>query len=127
VAYVALGTPLATRVMSASFTQLSLDLEECSRVHGANWWQTLRLILVALSWPAFMVGWTLVFFSIIRELSASILLYSVGTETLSVVVLKLWIAGRAEEVSVIGLIMILLVLVFRFAHYQLVKRRFGGM
>ncbi|MGE3928455.1 MAG: ABC transporter permease, partial [Lautropia sp.] len=126
-AYVALGTPIATRVMSASFAQLSFDLEECSRVHGASWWQTLWRILVALSWPAFMVGWILTFFGIMRELSASILLYSVGTETLSVIVLKLWSAGKAEEVSVIGLLMMLLVIGFRLIHLQLVKRRVGAL
>mgnify|MGYP001393511382 CR=1 FL=1 len=127
IAYIALGTPLATRVMSASYAQLSFDLEECSRVHGASWWQTLWRILIALSWPSFMVGWILTFFSIMRELSASILLYSVGTETLSVIVLKLWSAGKAEEVSVIGLFMIALVILFRLVHLRLVKRRVGAL
>lgn len=127
IAYVALGTPLATRIMSVAYAQLSFDLEECSRVHGATWWQTLWKILVALSWPSFMVGWILTFFSIIRELSASILLYSIGNETLSVVVLRLWSAGDAAQVSVISLMMIGLVIVFRLFHLQLVKRRFGGL
>jgi ABC-type sulfate transport system permease component len=34
IAYVALGTPIAVRVMSAAYQQLSFDLEECSRVHS---------------------------------------------------------------------------------------------
>ncbi len=38
-AYMALGTPLAVRVMSGTYHQLSFDLEECSRVHGASWCQ----------------------------------------------------------------------------------------
>jgi len=101
------------RVMSSSFIQLSRDLDECSRVHGASWWQTFWRILLALAWPAFAVGWVLVFFGILRELSASILLYSVGTEVLSVALLKLWNAGQPEQVSVIGLMMMGLVVVFR--------------
>ncbi|MDB5999556.1 MAG: ABC-type Fe3+ transport system, permease component, partial [Rhizobacter sp.] len=113
VAYMSLGTPVSVRVMSTSFMQLSRDLDECSRVHGANWWQTFWRILIALAWPAFMVGWVLVFFGILRELSASILLYSVGTEVLSVALLKLWNGGQPEQVSVIGLLMVLLVVVFR--------------
>ena len=80
------------------------DIEECSRVHGAGWWQTLGRILVALAWPAFAVGWVLIFFGIMRELSASILLYAPGTEVLSVVMLKMWMSGKPEEVSVIGLV-----------------------
>lgn len=126
-AYMALGTPVAVRVMSGAYVQLSYDLEECARVHGASWWQTLWRILIALSWPSFAVGWVLTFFGIMRELSASILLYSVGSEVLSVVMLKLWTNGRAEEVSVIGLMMMLLVIGFRWVHLALIKRRISTL
>ena len=121
VAYVTLGTPLAVRTMAGAFGQLALDLEECSRVHGAAWWTTFRRILLALAWPAFAVGWILIFFIILRELSASILLYSVGNEVLSVVVMRLWIEGKAGQVSVIALVMLALVFLFRFAEGRLVR------
>jgi iron(III) transport system permease protein len=121
VAYVALGTPLAVRTMSGAFSQLAFDLEECSRVHGAPWWTTFRRILLALAWPAFAVGWILIFFIILRELSASILLYSVGNEVLSVVVMRLWTEGKAGPVSVIALVMLGLVFLFRFAERRLVR------
>ena len=126
-AYMALGTPIATRVMNAAYAQLSYDLEECSRVHGASWWQTLWRILIALAWPSFAVGWVLTFFGIMRELSASILLYSVGSEVLSVVLLKLWSNGRAEQVSVIGLFMMLLVILFRWVQLRLIKSRISTL
>ena len=122
IAYIALGTPIAVRVMSAAYHQLSFDLEECSRVHGASWWQTLWRILIALAWPSFAVGWVLTFFGIMRELSASVLLYSVGSEVLSVVLLQMWENGQAEQVSVIGLMMMLLVIVFRWVQLRLIKR-----
>ncbi len=126
-AYIALGTPVASRVMNAAYAQLSYDLEECSRVHGASWWQTLWRILIALAWPSFAVGWVLTFFGIMRELSASILLYSVGSEVLSVVLLKLWSNGRAEQVSVIGLFMMLLVILFRWVQLRLIKSRISTL
>lgn len=122
IAYVALGTPISVRVMSAAYHQLSFDLEECSRVHGANWWQTLWRILVALAWPSFAVGWVLTFFGIMRELSASVLLYSVGSEVLSVVLLRMWENGQAEAVSVVGLMMMSLVFLFRWVQLRLIKR-----
>ena len=125
VAYVSLGTPLAVRTMSGAFAQLARDLEECSRVHGAAWWTTFRRILLALAWPAFAVGWILIFFIIMRELSASILLYSVGNEVLSVVVMKLWAEGKAEQVSVIALVMLALVFLFRFVERRLVRTHLG--
>jgi iron(III) transport system permease protein len=74
--------------------------------------------MIALAWPSFAVGWILIFFSIMRELSASILLFSVGSEVLSVVLLKMWMNGEAEQVSVIGLMMVLLVVFFRWAQLR---------
>jgi iron(III) transport system permease protein len=127
IAYVALGAPIAVRVMSAAYRQLSFDLEECSRVHGASWWQTLWRILIALAWPSFAVGWVLTFFGIMRELSASVLLYSVGSEVLSVVLLRMWENGQAEAVSVIGLMMMLLVFLFRWVQLRLIKHYISNL
>ena len=127
VAYLALGLPLSTRIMSGSYAQLSYDLEECSRVHGASFLQTMLRILVALSWPAFAVGWVLTFFGILRELSASILLYSVGSEVLSVELYKLWTNGQPEEVSVVGLMLVLLVIVFRWVQIRFLNSRISAI
>ncbi|QOZ08036.1 iron ABC transporter permease [Bradyrhizobium sp. CCBAU 51765] len=126
-AYISLGTPLSVRVMSSAYAQLSYDLEECSRVHGASWLQTMWRIIIALAWPSFAVGWVLVFFGIMRELSASVLLYSVGSEVLSVVLLKLWANGNAEQVSVIGLMMMALVILFRWVQLRLLRPRVGAL
>jgi iron(III) transport system permease protein len=126
-AYMALGTPVAVRVASGAYQQIATDIEECSRVHGAGWWQTLFRILVALAWPAFAVGWVLIFFGIMRELSASILLYAPNTEVLSVVMLKMWTGGKPEEVSVIGLLMLVLVLLFRWVQLRFIKRRISTL
>jgi iron(III) transport system permease protein len=121
-AYIALGTPLAVKVMSSAFAQLSYDLEESSRVHGATWLQTAYKILIALSWPSFAVGWVIVFFGILRELSASVLLYSAGSEVMSVVMMGLWQEGKAEQVCVIGTLMIVLVLLFRWVQQSFLNR-----
>ena len=126
-AYISLGTPLSVRVMSSAYAQLSFDLEECSRVHGASWLQTMWRIMLALAWPSFAVGWVLLFFGIMRELSASILLYSVGSEVLSVVLLKLWANGNAEQVSVIGLMMMVMVILFRWVQLRVIKTRISAL
>jgi iron(III) transport system permease protein len=126
-AYLALGSPLAVRVMSASFMQISMDLEECARTSGASWWRTFLRILVALAWPSFAAGWVLTFFMVLRELSASVLLYSAGNEVLSVVMLSMWTDGKAEEVSVVGLLLLLLVLLFRFVELRVLRRRITSL
>jgi iron(III) transport system permease protein len=127
VAYVALGTPLSVRIMAGSYAQLSFDLEECSRVHGATFFQTFWRILVALAWPSFAIGWVLTFFGILRELSASVMLYSVGSEVLSVVVLKLWLGTGPEQVAVISVLMMALVLFFRWVQLRFLKRHISTL
>ena len=126
IAYMALGTPIAVRVMSTAYAQLSYDLEECSRVHGANWFQTFWRIMVALAWPSFAVGWVFAFFGIMSELSASMLLYSVGSEVLSVTLVKMWASGQAEQVSVIGLMMMMMVVLFRWVQLRFMNNKLMG-
>jgi iron(III) transport system permease protein len=68
-----------------------------------------------------------VFFGIMRELSASVLLYSIGSEVLSVVLLKLWVNGNAEQVSVIGLMMMVMVILFRWVQLSFIKRHISTL
>jgi iron(III) transport system permease protein len=123
IAYMALGTPIAVRVMSSAYTLLSYDLEECSRVHGANWLQTFWRILIALAWPSFVIGWVFAFFGMMSELSASMLLYSVGSEVLSVTLVRMWANGQAEQVSVIGLMMMMMVVMFRWVQLRFMNKK----
>ena len=62
---------------------------QSSRMAGASWLTTLRRITIPLLKPGIFAGWILLFVIFLRELSISIILYSVGTETLSVGVLYL--------------------------------------
>jgi iron(III) transport system permease protein len=41
--------------------------------------------------------------------------------------LKMWIGGKPEEVSVIGLLMLVLVLVFRWVQLSFIKRRISTL
>jgi ABC-type Fe3+ transport system permease subunit len=119
------STPFLFLLIVGALKSMDPALEESSRVHGAAWWTTFRRILLALAWPAFAVGWILIFFIILRELSASILLYSVGHEVLPVVVMRMWTEGKAGQVSVIALVMLALVFVFRFGERRLVRTHLG--
>jgi iron(III) transport system permease protein len=49
----------------------------------------------------------------------------VGSEVLSVVLMKLWANGQAEQVSVVGLFMMLLVILFRWVQLRFLNSRFG--
>jgi iron(III) transport system permease protein len=41
--------------------------------------------------------------------------------------LKLWANGSAEQVSVIGLLMMVMVIVFRWVQLRVIKRWVGGL
>ena len=123
IAYLTIGLPIGVRSMSGTMVQISEDLEESSSVCGANWWQTFVKIYLALLRPGFAAGALLLFFIFLRELSASVLLYSPGNEVLSVTILKYWEAGRSEVVSVIALVMLGIVILFKIGEARLIKAR----
>jgi iron(III) transport system permease protein len=123
IAYLTIGLPIGVRSMSGTIVQISTDLEESSRLCGASWWQTFVKIYLALLRPGFAAGTLLLFFIFLRELSASVLLYSPGNEVLAVTILKYWEAGRSEVVSVIALVMLGVVILFRVGEIGLLKSR----
>jgi len=70
--------------------QLSPELEEASRISGAGALTTLALITVPLMRQALIYAWILVFILALPELSASIVLKGIHTQTLSTVLLDVW-------------------------------------
>jgi iron(III) transport system permease protein len=51
---------------------------------GASWFTTLKRVTLPLLKPGIFAGWVLLFIIFLRALSISIILYTSGTETLSV-------------------------------------------
>src|ERR671919_659216 len=82
------------------------ELEESSLSCGASWFQTFKRITLPLLKPGIVAGWILLFIAFSRELSASILLYSPGTEVLSVVLYDLQQNGQFREISALAFIQI---------------------
>jgi iron(III) transport system permease protein len=110
IAYVARFIPLATRSANATFRQIDPSLEEAGRVTGASWWHTIRRILFPLSRPGLLVAFLLVFIPAFGELSATILLYTGGTETIAIAIYRLNDLGQLEVVSALAVFTIAVVL-----------------
>lgn len=55
IAYVTAYLPFGTRVANGAYLQLHRELEEAAAMSGANWWQTMRHVLLPLIAPA-LVG-----------------------------------------------------------------------
>jgi iron(III) transport system permease protein len=82
--YVTRFFPYGQRNVASVMLAVSEELEQSSRLSGASWATTLKRITLPLLKPGIFAGWLLMFLIFIRELSISIILYTAGTETLSV-------------------------------------------
>jgi iron(III) transport system permease protein len=109
-AYVARFIPLATRSANATFRQIDPSLEEAGRITGASWLHAIRRILMPLSRPGLLVAFLLVFIPAFGELSATILLYTGGTETIAIAIYRLNDLGQLEVVSALAVFTIVVVL-----------------
>ena len=110
IAYIARHIPLAVRSASSAIRQVDPSLEEAARITNATWLQSLRLILIPLVRSSLVVAWLLIFIPSLGELSATILLYTSGTETISVAIFRLNDLGQLEAVSALAVFTIAVIL-----------------
>ncbi|MDA1000893.1 MAG: iron ABC transporter permease [bacterium] len=82
--YITRFFPYGQRNISSIMLAVSEELDQSSRMSGATWLTTLKRITIPLLKPGIFAGWVLLFVIFLRELSISIILYTSGTETLSV-------------------------------------------
>ncbi len=124
IAYVTRFLPYGMRYNSASMLQIHKELEESAAMSGASWSMTFRRVVLPLLKPGLLAGWIYVMIVSIRELSSSILLYSPGTEVVSIMIWELWQNGQYVELSALG-VMLIVALFLMVMLAQLVGRRFG--
>jgi iron(III) transport system permease protein len=109
IAYISHYIPFGVRAASAGLAQISPELEESARIHGATWLGALRQIVVPLLKPALTVGWILMFIEIIRSLSLSILLYSNDSLVMPVVIYELYETGAYPALSAFSVLQTIMV------------------
>ena len=107
IAYITRFMPYGLRYNTTSMLQIHKELEESAAMSGASWGTTFRRIILPLLKPGLVAGWIYVMIVSIRELSSSILLYSPGTEVVSIVIWELWENGQYVELSALGVMFIL--------------------
>jgi iron(III) transport system permease protein len=124
IAYVTRFMPYGLRYNTTSMLQIHKELEESAAMSGASWLTSFRRIILPLLKPGLVAGWIYIVIVSIRELSSSILLYSPGTEVISILIWELWENGQYVELSALGVMFILGLFVLVLVA-QLVGRRFG--
>jgi iron(III) transport system permease protein len=124
IAYVTRFLPYGMRYNMASMLALHRELEESAAMSGASWGMTFWRIVLPLLKPGLIAGWIYVVIVSVRELASSILLYSPGTEVVSIVIWEYWQNGQYRELSALGVMLILALLCFVLLA-QFAGRRFG--
>jgi iron(III) transport system permease protein len=124
IAYVTRFMPYGLRYNTTSMLQIHRELEESAAMSGASWATTFWRVILPLLKPGLVAGWIYVMIVSIRELSSSILLYSPGTEVVSIVIWELWENGQYVELSALGVMFILALLVLVMVA-QWLGKKFG--
>ena len=124
IAYVTRFLPYGLRYNTTSMLQIHKELEESAAMSGASWGTTFWRVILPLLKPGLLAGWIYIVIVSIRELSASILLYSPGTEVVSITIWELWENGQYVELSALGVLFILALFLLVMVA-QLVGRKFG--
>jgi len=124
IAYVTRFLPYGTRYASTSMMQIHKELEESAAMSGASFGSTFMRVVLPLLKPGLIAGWIYIVVVSIRELASSILLYSPGTEVVSITIWELWQNGQYVELSALGVMMMMVLLGF-VVLAQIIGRRFG--
>ena len=124
IAYVTRFMPYGMRYNTTSMVQLHKELEESAAMSGASWFTTFRRVVLPLLKPGLVAGWIYIVIVSVRELSSSILLYSPGTEVVSIVIWEMWQNGQYVELSAFGVMLIATLFIFVMMA-QWAGKRFG--
>jgi iron(III) transport system permease protein len=124
-AYVLAYLPFAIRTTSAALQQIHGSLEEAGRVSGAGPLQTFRDIVLPLVRPGMLAGWILVFMPASRELTMSILLFSLRSETIGVTIFNMQDGGYTQIAAALAVVVLSLVLAGNLALRSATGGRLG--
>jgi iron(III) transport system permease protein len=105
-AYLTRELPVGFAQTENTMRSIHVELEEASRILGATRLRALRDIMVPLARSGAAATWCFVFIGAIRELSASILLFTSQSRVVSVVMYDLKEEGKWEVISVLGILLL---------------------
>jgi iron(III) transport system permease protein len=119
IAYLTRFMPYGMRYSSTSMFQIGRELEESAHMSGAGWFQVFRRIVLPLLMPGLVAGWIYILIVSVRELGASVLLYSPGKEVLSIVIWEQYRNGSLPQVAATGVMLVGALLVLVTIAYKL--------
>jgi iron(III) transport system permease protein len=126
IAYVTKEMPVGYAQSDATFRTIPVELEEAGRILGAGRLRVLGDITAPLARSGIIAAWCFIFIGVIRELSASIILFTPSTKVMSVVIFDLKEEGQFGAIAVLGLFMIVMTFAVVLVMERLLGRDFMG-
>ncbi len=105
-AYLTKEMPVGYSQSEATLRGIHPELEEAGRILGAGRFRVLHEITAPLARSGIIATWCFVFIGVIRELSASIILFTPNTKVMSVVIFDLKEEGQFGAIAVLGVFML---------------------
>jgi len=106
VAYLTKEMPIGYSQAESTFKSIHPELEDASRIIGANRLTTLKDVTAPLARSGLIAAWSFIFIGVIRELSASILLFTPTSKVVSVVIFDLKEEGQVGVIAVLGILLL---------------------
>jgi iron(III) transport system permease protein len=122
-AYVTKELPVGYQQVAASLKSVHPELEDASRIFGATRLRTLLDITAPLIRNGVIATWIFIFIGSIRELSATILLFTARTKTISVTMFDLRESNDWGPIAVLSLTMLAITFVMVAIIYRFTDRR----
>ena len=105
VAYLTKEMPIGFSQAETTFKSIHPELEDASRILGANRLRVLIDVTAPLARSGLIATWCFIFIGVIRELSASILLFTPKSKVISVVIFDLKEEGQIGVIAVLGILL----------------------
>jgi iron(III) transport system permease protein len=99
---------LGTQIIKSNMMQLGQELEEASRITGADWLRTFIRVVVPIMAPVLLLVGVMNFISAARDVASVALLATGETKTLALLQLDFMVEGRYETAAVVSLVVILM-------------------
>lgn len=125
-AYLTKFLPYAFMNTATAVKSVHPELEEASQILGAGRLTTFRNVTLPLIRYGIIGGWLIVFIYSLRELSASILLFTNQTTVIAVAIFDLYESGAWAGLSALGCMLLAINLVVVTIGYRLVGGNFLG-
>jgi len=125
VAYIARFLTFGVRSISAAFEQVHESLEDAARISGADFVTAYKDIVIPLIKSNVFAGWFLAFMPALTELTLSILLFSVGNETLGTVVYGLHQEGKIGLTAALAFLVVVIVVALNMITNKVTKGQLG--